>query len=100
MIVESRWNVDWQGKPKFSEKTCPSATFVQSHPTKKNYVYVTRFLFLVNFYNLMYTCKIVKLKTISEYYKNVMPESLEIKNINTTIISLTLLTSSVPGERT
>jgi hypothetical protein len=23
-----RWNVDWQGKPKFSEKTCPSATFV------------------------------------------------------------------------
>jgi hypothetical protein len=28
MIVESRWNVDWQGKPKFSEKTCPSATFV------------------------------------------------------------------------
>jgi hypothetical protein len=28
MIVESRWNVNWQGKPKFSEKTCPSATFV------------------------------------------------------------------------
>jgi hypothetical protein len=28
MIVESRWNGDWQGKPKFSEKTCPSATFV------------------------------------------------------------------------
>jgi hypothetical protein len=28
MIVESRWNVDGQGKPKFSEKTCPSATFV------------------------------------------------------------------------
>jgi hypothetical protein len=28
MIVESRWKVDWQGKPKFSEKTCPSATFV------------------------------------------------------------------------
>jgi hypothetical protein len=28
MIVESRWNVDWQGKPNFSEKTCPSATFV------------------------------------------------------------------------
>jgi hypothetical protein len=24
----SRWNVNWQGKPKFSEKTCPSATFV------------------------------------------------------------------------
>jgi hypothetical protein len=29
MIVDrSRWNADWQGKPKFSEKTCPSATFV------------------------------------------------------------------------
>jgi hypothetical protein len=28
MIVESRWNVDWQGKPQVSEKTCPSATFV------------------------------------------------------------------------
>jgi hypothetical protein len=28
MIVESRWNVDWQGKPKFSEKTCPSATLL------------------------------------------------------------------------
>jgi hypothetical protein len=28
MITEKRWNVDWQGKPKFSEKTCPSATFV------------------------------------------------------------------------
>jgi hypothetical protein len=39
MIVESmmEWNVDWQGKPKFSEKTCPSATFVhhkipRAHP--------------------------------------------------------------------
>jgi hypothetical protein len=20
------WNEDWQGKPKYSEKTCPSAT--------------------------------------------------------------------------
>jgi hypothetical protein len=29
MIVEKQMgNVDWQGKPKFSEKTCPSATFV------------------------------------------------------------------------
>jgi hypothetical protein len=29
MIWRSRWNVDWQGKPKFSlEKTCRSATFV------------------------------------------------------------------------
>jgi hypothetical protein len=31
-IVESRWNVDWQEKPKFSEKTCPSATFVHHKP--------------------------------------------------------------------
>jgi hypothetical protein len=22
------WNEDWQGKPKYSEKTCPSAIFV------------------------------------------------------------------------
>jgi hypothetical protein len=28
MTVEKQMNVDWQGKPKFSEKTCPSATFV------------------------------------------------------------------------
>jgi hypothetical protein len=27
-LWRSRWNVDWQGKPKFSEKNCPSATFV------------------------------------------------------------------------
>jgi hypothetical protein len=27
-LWRSRWNVDWLGKPKFSEKTCPSATFV------------------------------------------------------------------------
>jgi hypothetical protein len=27
-LWRSRWNVDWQGKLKFSEKTCPSATFV------------------------------------------------------------------------
>jgi hypothetical protein len=27
-LWRSRWNVDWQGKPKFSEKTCPSTTFV------------------------------------------------------------------------
>jgi hypothetical protein len=26
-LWRSRWNVDWQEKPKFSEKTCPSATF-------------------------------------------------------------------------
>jgi hypothetical protein len=29
-LWRSRWNVDWQGKPKFSEETCPSATFVLS----------------------------------------------------------------------
>jgi hypothetical protein len=28
MIVEKQVDVDWQGKPKFSKKTCPSATFV------------------------------------------------------------------------
>jgi hypothetical protein len=28
-LWRSKWNVDWQGgKPKFSEKTCPSTTFV------------------------------------------------------------------------
>jgi hypothetical protein len=27
-LWRSRWNVDWQGKLKFSEKTCLSATFV------------------------------------------------------------------------
>jgi hypothetical protein len=27
-LWRSRWNVDWQEKPKFSEKTCPSAIFV------------------------------------------------------------------------
>jgi hypothetical protein len=37
MIMESIRNVDWQGKPKFSEKTCLSATFVhhkipRAHP--------------------------------------------------------------------
>jgi hypothetical protein len=26
-LWRSRWNIDWQGKPTFSEKTCPSATF-------------------------------------------------------------------------
>jgi hypothetical protein len=27
MIVEKQMECRWQGKPKFSEKTCPSATF-------------------------------------------------------------------------
>jgi hypothetical protein len=28
-----RWNEDWQGKPKYSEKTCPSATLCTINPT-------------------------------------------------------------------
>jgi hypothetical protein len=28
MIVEKQMERDWQGKPKFSEKTCPNATSV------------------------------------------------------------------------
>jgi hypothetical protein len=28
----SRWNKDWQGKPKYSEKTCPSATLSTTNP--------------------------------------------------------------------
>jgi hypothetical protein len=27
------WNEDWQGKPKYSEKTCPSATLSTANPT-------------------------------------------------------------------
>jgi hypothetical protein len=27
------WNEDWQGKPKYSGKTCPSATFSTTNPT-------------------------------------------------------------------
>jgi hypothetical protein len=29
-----RWNEDWQGKPKYSEKTCPSATLSITDPTR------------------------------------------------------------------
>jgi hypothetical protein len=28
------WNEDWQGKPKYSEKTCPSATLSNTNPTR------------------------------------------------------------------
>jgi hypothetical protein len=28
-----RWNEDWQGKPKYSEKTCQSATLSRTNPT-------------------------------------------------------------------
>jgi hypothetical protein len=31
-----RWNEDWQGKPKYSEKTCPSATLSTTNPTWSN----------------------------------------------------------------
>jgi hypothetical protein len=27
------WNKDWQGKPKYSEKTCPSANLCTTNPT-------------------------------------------------------------------
>jgi hypothetical protein len=27
------WNEDWQGKPKYSEKTCPTATLSTTNPT-------------------------------------------------------------------
>jgi hypothetical protein len=30
---EIRWNEDWQGKPKYSEKTCPGATLSTTNPT-------------------------------------------------------------------
>jgi hypothetical protein len=30
------WNEDWQGKPKYSEKTCPSATLSTTNPTWPN----------------------------------------------------------------
>jgi hypothetical protein len=30
---EKWWNKDWQGKPKYSEKTCPTATLSTTHPT-------------------------------------------------------------------
>jgi hypothetical protein len=29
----SRWNENWQGKPKYSEKTCPNAMFSTTNPT-------------------------------------------------------------------
>jgi hypothetical protein len=30
---ENWWNEDWQGKPKYSEKACPSATLSTTNPT-------------------------------------------------------------------
>jgi hypothetical protein len=32
------WNKDWQGKPKYSEKTCPSATLSTTKSENKNIV--------------------------------------------------------------
>jgi hypothetical protein len=32
----SWWNENWQGKPKYSEKTCPSATLSTTNPTWPN----------------------------------------------------------------
>jgi hypothetical protein len=32
-VWRSRWNENWQGKPKYSEKTCPSATLFTTNPT-------------------------------------------------------------------
>jgi hypothetical protein len=29
----NRWNENWQGEPKYSEKTCPSATLSTTNPT-------------------------------------------------------------------
>jgi hypothetical protein len=32
-VCSSRWNENWQGKSKYSEKTCPSATLSTKNPT-------------------------------------------------------------------
>jgi hypothetical protein len=32
-LWSSRWNENWQGKPKYSEITCPSATLSTTNPT-------------------------------------------------------------------
>jgi hypothetical protein len=32
-LWNSWWNEDWQGKPKYSQKTCPSATLSTTNPT-------------------------------------------------------------------
>jgi hypothetical protein len=32
-LWSSWWNEDWQGKPKYSEKTCPSATLSTTNPS-------------------------------------------------------------------
>jgi hypothetical protein len=32
-VWSSRWNANWQGKPKYSEKICPSSTMSTKNPT-------------------------------------------------------------------
>jgi hypothetical protein len=32
-VWSSRWNENWQEKPKYSDKTCPSATLSTTNPT-------------------------------------------------------------------
>jgi hypothetical protein len=32
-VWSTQWNENWQGKPKYSEKTCPSATLSTTNPT-------------------------------------------------------------------
>jgi hypothetical protein len=33
LLWRNRWNANWQGKLKYSEKTCPSATLSSTNPT-------------------------------------------------------------------
>jgi hypothetical protein len=33
MMIENWWNDEWQGKPKYSEKTCPSDALSTTNPT-------------------------------------------------------------------
>jgi hypothetical protein len=33
-MFSCRWNENWQGKPKYSEKTCPSANLSTTNPTR------------------------------------------------------------------
>jgi hypothetical protein len=35
-VWSSRWNENWQEKPKYSEKTCPSITFSTTNPTRSD----------------------------------------------------------------
>jgi hypothetical protein len=32
-VRRSRWNENWQGKPKYSDEICPTATFSATNPT-------------------------------------------------------------------